>query len=900
MSGGYNPFSDPAMLELFRQEVDAHNKTLTSGLLDLEKSAADSEAAEKMMRAAHSIKGAARMVGIDVVVKIAHAMEDCFVAAQKGQITLDGNSVDVLLQGIDTINDISTGSADAISDEQISALTEKLEQIEMGAYAPADTAAASPEPSPAPTDDTMLNLFRDDARKLLKHIRELHLEYECKDLDPEGLEKTKSYLHTIRGGAKLCNAQRITLLVEAIEKIISAHEKSGTPVPLEVDDVFTNTLVILEDTVNLLPQSPADDEFSELLSIVNKSIDTLAGTVSPTPETADEALAGEAVVADTEESEETAPAPVAPRQDDQAVVDHSIQISTQRLNRLVGLAGESVVESRWVRTHADAMQIYKRRQTDIINALDKLRSHLDEADVAEHITELFGDIQKRANNARSYLGSRLTELDDYDRRLTSLSERLNHEVLQTRMRPFSDSTHGFNRMIRDLARSLGKRVELKIFGENTQVDREILSRIEAPLNHILRNAVDHGIETTEERAAAGKPETATIRVEAAHNMGMLSITIKDDGRGVNMASLRKRIIERELASEEMVASLNDNELLDFLYLPGFSTRSDVTEISGRGVGLDVVHSTIQEMRGQIRTTSTPGKGIRIQLLLPLTLSVIRSLLVNISDQTYAFPLARIDSIHTLHRDQVETMEGKQYFTLNDRHIGLISASQILEVSGGSDTGDNVYVIVLGDRNSHYAIVVDEFIGERDLAVHILDPRLGKIRDISAATLLENGEPALIVDIEDMIRSIEILVSGERLAKIKRQIDVSENRTSKRVLVVDDSITVREVERKLLESRGYHVDIAVDGMDGWNTVHNEDYDLVISDIDMPRMNGIEFVTMLKGDTKFRQIPVMIVSYKDRKEDRDAGLQAGADYYLTKGSFHDESLIEAVVDLIGKAE
>jgi len=895
MSGGYNPFSDPAMLELFKQEVDAHSKTLTSGLLDLEKSAADSEAAEKMMRAAHSIKGAARMVGIDVVVKVAHAMEDCFVAAQKGQITLDGDSVDVLLQGIDTINDISTGSTDAISEEQISSLTGKLEQIEMGTFTSLEAPASSQE-QPSQADSSMLSLFRDDAKKTLKHVYELFQECPDNELDTNSLDKTKSYLQTLRSGAKLSSAQQIFTLVETLEKIISLHDSSGVGVPLQNDEVFSNTLVLLEDTVNTLPDIKKQSEFDDLLAIINKSIESLENS----PSSSTEQDVDENDNRQQPSKEERAAQYEATVRENQDTIDHSIQISTQRLNRLVGLAGESVVESKWVRSHSDSMQIYKRRQTDIINALDKLRNHLDEAGVAEHITELFGDIQKRANNARSFLGSRLTELDDYDRRLTSLSERLNHQVLQTRMRPFSDATHGFERMIRDLARSLGKRVELKIKGDNTQVDREILARIEAPLNHILRNAVDHGIETTDERIAVGKPESASIVVEAAHNMGMLSITIKDDGQGVNMDSLRQRIIERDLASEEMVASLNDNELLDFLYLPGFSTRSDVTEISGRGVGLDVVHSTIQEMRGQIRTTSTQGKGIRIQLLLPLTLSVIRSLLVNISDQAYALPLARIDSIHTLRRSEIQTMEGKQYFTINDRHIGLISAAQILEVSINNTQSDDVNVIVLGDRNSHYAIVVDEFVGERDLAVHVLDPRLGKIRDISAATLLENGEPALIIDIEDMIRSIEILISGERLAKINRQIDTSESTANKRILVVDDSITVREVERKLLESRGYLVDLAVDGMDGWNTVHNEDYDLIISDIDMPRMNGIEFVTMLKGDTKFRQIPVMIVSYKDRKEDRDAGLQAGADYYLTKGSFHDESLIEAVEDLIGKAE
>jgi len=872
----YDPSADPTMHALFKQEADLHANALTAGLLEFEKSKNHTEISEQLMRAAHSIKGAARMVGIDDVVSIAHIMEDCFVAAQAGTIKLSANNIDVLLNGVDTISAIADGKQETIDDGVIDALVKQLEEIKSGKT----PAQESPLDNTENASHSMLDLFQKDAISICSEIKAI-LE-TCTESPPNetDIETLTNHIHTMRGGAKLSGANVINQLCEIIDKKIQHALTVEKNLNLTSDSEISMSLTAIAMAV---ASSVKDEENKDLVNLINILTDSEKDNAHSDTK--------EKIKAHTPESDNI---------ESTTQVDRSIKISTQRLNKLVGLAGESVVESRWVRTHADAMLIYKRRQLETITALDSLRNYLDETGVPEHIVELFNDIQKRANDARSYLGSRLSELDDYDRRVTGLSERLNQQVLQTRMRPFSDCTHGFDRMVRDLSRSLGKKVELKIIGDNTQVDREILSRIEAPLNHIIRNSIDHGIETSDERNKNEKPESATIKIEASHNMGMLSIAISDDGKGVDMDVLRKRIVDRNLSNTEIVNHLSDSELLDFLYLPGFSTRSDVTEISGRGVGLDVVHSTIQEMRGKIRTSSTCGKGIRIQLLLPLTLSVIRSLLVTIGGQAYAFPLARIDSIHTLKSGDIETLEGKQYVTINDKHIGLVESSQVLEVSSQPKSDDEIPVVILGDRQNRYGLVVDEFIGERDLAVHLLDPRLGKIRDVSAATLLENGEPALIIDIEDIIRSIEILISGERLSKISQQTSSSSAISAKRILVVDDSITVREVEKKLLLSYGYEVDLAVDGMDGWNTVHNNNYDLIISDIDMPRMNGIDFVKMLKADHDYRKIPVMIVSYKDRKEDREAGLEAGADYYLTKGSFHDESLVNAVIDLIGEAE
>jgi two-component system sensor histidine kinase and response regulator WspE len=466
------------------------------------------------------------------------------------------------------------------------------------------------------------------------------------------------------------------------------------------------------------------------------------------------------------------------------------------------------------------------------------------------------------------------------------------------MRPFGDATHAYPRIVRDLARSLGKRVRFSIVGESTQIDRDILDMLDAPLGHLLRNALDHGVETPEQRLADGKPAEATLTLEARHSAGKLLISVSDDGAGVDLDAVRAAVVKRQLADPETAARLSDHELLDFLLLPGFSMRTEVTDVSGRGVGLDAVHEMVKAVRGTVRIATEPGHGTRFVLQLPLTLSVIRSLLAEVGGEAYAFPLAHVRRTLELARGDINMLEGQQHFAFDGRPVGLVTAHQLLDTEAPAEVRANVPVVVIGDDRGTYGVAVDRFLGERMLVVQPLDSRLGKVKDIAAGALMENGEAVLIVDVDDLLRSVDKLVRGGQLDKVQRAQGVAA-RTRKHVLVVEDSLTVRELERKLLEKRGYTVTVAVDGMDGWNALRSTHFDLVVTDIDMPRMDGIELVTLIKRDTLLKTVPVMIVSYKDRDEDRRRGLDAGADYYLAKGSFHDEALLDAVHDLIGEA-
>jgi two-component system sensor histidine kinase and response regulator WspE len=310
---------------------------------------------------------------------------------------------------------------------------------------------------------------------------------------------------------------------------------------------------------------------------------------------------------------------------------------------------------------------------------------------------------------------------------------------------------------------------------------------------------------------------------------------------------------------------------------------------------------VRSVGGLARVSSKLGRGTRFTLQLPITMSVIRALLVKIAGEPYAFPLNRIDRIVRVPRDDVRRLEGRPHFVLDDHLVGLIDAVQVLDLPPGGGAGDPMPVVVVGDRGARFGMIVDEFLGERDLEVRPLDPRLGKPPDINSASVLDDGWPVLIVDVEDLVRSIDNLLGGKRLKGMAGPASPASKarKPAKRILVVDDSITVRELERQLLEGRGYAVDVAVDGVDGWNAVRQGDYHLVISDVDMPRMDGIGLVRSIKQDPRLKSLPVVIVSYKDREEDRMRGLDAGADGYLTKSSFHDRTFLDAVADLIGEA-
>ncbi|MCB1134865.1 MAG: hybrid sensor histidine kinase/response regulator, partial [Chlamydiia bacterium] len=522
-------------------------------------------------------------------------------------------------------------------------------------------------------------------------------------------------------------------------------------------------------------------------------------------------------------------------------------------------------------------------------AVDQVQEALADGKQAPDVVERVDAVDAGLHAFHNRINDRVVELDAFVRRHSSLSSRLYREVIATRMRPFVDGVGGFTRMVRDLARSLDKQVELVIRGRKTPVDRDIIEKLDAPLTHILRNAVDHGIESPEERARLGKNPTGSIRLEARHRAGILSITVSDDGRGVDTESIRKKVMERGLVKQELASDLSPSELLEFLFLPGFSTADTVTEVSGRGVGLDVVQSVVQEVGGRIRIESERGQGLTYHMQLPLTLSVIRALLVSIGGEPYALPLSRIDRVLVLSPSDIQHIESRMYVHVEDQNIGILHANAVFGIEGPKAENEELSIVVISDRMASYGLVVERFLGERELVVQEMREALAKVPNISSGALFEDGSPLLIIDVEDLVRSMDALL-GRSLPP--RSVAGAGQTKQRRILVVEDSATVREVEQRLLAQAGYAVQTAVDGRDGWNALCQAPYDLVLTDLDMPRMNGFELIARIRSEPQWSTLPIVVVSYKDRQEDRQRALDLGANFYLSKSSFEDESLLKAI--------
>jgi two-component system, chemotaxis family, sensor histidine kinase and response regulator WspE len=761
-----------SMFDLFREEAETHCASLESGLLKLEANPTDGGVAiEPLMRAAHSVKGAARIIGLDIAVGLAHAMEDVFVAVQDGKETLVSERVDQLLAGTDLLRSLSK-------------------------------------------------------------------------IDEAAIE-----------GWSIEHKPKITETITALEASIAVVAAAA-------------------EVVVQAPAPPPETEVVETELVVEESAEVPAAAFaeSPAPPPASDAPPTSEAALSREQDEES----------------RTVRVDSSRLERMMQLAGEVMITSR-------RFQGIRAQAADFDHRLEGMEGGVGAALRDGH--EPLRELRREIDEGRLAVAGLISDLDGLLRRTEEISADLYGQVLGSRMRPFEDGGHGFPRMIRDLAKKLGKKVRFEVQGGRTRVDREILASLEAPLTHVLRNAVDHGIELPDVRRAAGKPETATLVLEARHHAGMLLVRVREDGGGINPESLRRKIVERGFVDETMAARLEGPELHDFLFLPGFSTAAAITEVSGRGVGLDVVQSMVHEVGGAVRVESTLGVGTTFELQLPVTRSVVRAALVEVDGEPFGLPLARLSRVTRVPASEITTIEGRRQFQYEGGMIGLIRFATLLGLPETEGDPDVESVVVVGDSTGRCGLVVDRFLGEQDLVVRRLDPRFGRVPHVGASAMLEDGSPLFILDVEDVLKSIRQLLGDGRLRGTGRDRVSSDAARAKRVLVVEDSITVREVERQILVQMGLEVETAVDGVDGWNALQAGHYDLVVTDIDMPRMNGIELVTTLRADERFKTIPVVVVSYKDREADRLAGMQAGADAYLTKGSFREGSFVTTVRDLLG---
>jgi len=492
---------------------------------------------------------------------------------------------------------------------------------------------------------------------------------------------------------------------------------------------------------------------------------------------------------------------------------------------------------------------------------------------------------------------RLTLSSENDMRsLGPLVGDLLEDVKTLVMLPFSSLSASFPKMMRDLARAEGKAVDLTVTGGDIEIDRHVLETMKDPIVHILRNCVGHGIETPDIRAKRGKPVRGAVRIDVTRVEGnKLSITIGDDGGGIDAKALRNVAVKSGARSQEQLESLDEHGLVSLVFESGVSTNPIVTDVSGRGIGLAIVQEKVEQLGGSVHVKSTPGRGASFELIVPATLASSRGVIVRVADRVFVLPTLHVDRVTRTALDDIVTVENSDTIMLDGQPCSFVFLHDVLALPRKPRTGDPdlLPVVVLTSGGERIAFAVDWILGEQEVLVKGLGPQLENVRYVTGATVLESERVALILHPPEVMRAATY---GTVQITTVADVAADQARTRKLVLVAEDSITSRTLLKNILETAGYEVRTVVDGVEAMTALGERDFDLVITDIEMPRMNGFDLTARIRADARLSQLPVMLVTSLESREDRERGVDVGANAYITKGSFDQTTLLETARRLV----
>jgi two-component system, chemotaxis family, sensor kinase CheA len=567
----------------------------------------------------------------------------------------------------------------------------------------------------------------------------------------------------------------------------------------------------------------------------------------------------------------------------------SLRVPIDKLDRLTHLAPEMVVQS----LKAFERQSELRR---IERQLSRLRDRAREARLtpaAAADSGALGEYADALDSVTRRVRDFLVQFSDDRVRLSLITEELRQTVIELTMLPLASVFDAFPRAVRDLARSFDKRIELTVRGRDTELDKKIIEQLTEPLIHLMRNAVDHGIETPEERLRRGKPPEGQLQLTAEQQGNRILIVLRDDGRGIDPGALRAAAVRQGIASEQELRSWTKASLVDLIYRPGFSTRSSATDVSGRGIGMEVVKGVVERLGGTIRVQSEPGRGTTITLNLPLSLALLRIVLVEAGEELFAFPTAALRRIVQVEARDIGGRPHGVVVELGGENMLLTSLTTLLNLSS-PPAGARQTVLVAESGEGRFGLLVEAVHEEQELVFKELRGPLRDQHTFTGAALLGNGEIVPILDVSALFEMSlrPSLAAGQapaqRRAAARRP----------RVLVVDDSLVASELQRNILIAAGYEAEIGQDGAEALELLRQKPCDLVIADIDMPRVNGFELTERMRADEQFRDIPVIIVTARDSMEDRQRGFEAGADAYVLKREFDQSQLLDTVRRLVGR--
>ena len=582
----------------------------------------------------------------------------------------------------------------------------------------------------------------------------------------------------------------------------------------------------------------------------------------------------------------------------------TIRVTTEKLDALMAQAGELLVAGLKVDQRLKEVEEVSHCLEDWNREWLKVRaahSHLLHDDGKEEMRPLlkFLDLNQQRLKSLTTQTSDLWRVFSRDAlHLSRVTADLGEGVMKVRMLPVSTVFDTFPRLVRDLSREKSKEVDLEVEGAETELDRKVLEEIKDPLIHILRNCVDHGIEAPEERVRMGKPRRGTITVNALQKGNSIVIEVADDGGGINLEKVKKAALKAGAIEPEDVETMSDGEAMRLIFAPGVSTSSVVTGTSGRGVGMDVVRKNVEGLHGHVDVDSTLGQGTEVILTLPLTLATTQELLVQVMDQTYGIPISAVERILRIHPQDISTVAGKEAILVDNEPVSLVHLSDVLELPPHEGEGlhdERMPVVILSAGRQRIAFLVDGVVGQQESVVKSLGKQLSRVRNVAGATILGTGQVIMTLNSSDLINSARGMAGRMTIAARISQAKVKEVERQT-ILVVDDSLTTRNLEQNILEAAGYKTRTAADGVEALGILQSDSCDLIVSDVLMPRMNGFELTAAVREHPGLKEIPVILVTALESREDKERGIEVGADAYIVKSTFDQTNLLQTVERLI----
>lgn len=760
------------------------------------------------------------------------------------------------------------------------------------------------------------------------------------ELEKNPVEATKKELieviyraaHSLKGAARAVNYSEVESLCHSFEDVMTAVRSEELPVSQQLFNILHQTV----DLINKVLNTKADEIGPELNNQILAHIDNLAlfeaglgeeikeNMRPPKSETAHHAgpeifkpeqqtnIQKSAHV--VEPTEQTAQKANSDKSKEKAASyakkasGDTIRVSTQKLDKLLFQAEEmlaiklsAIQRTEYLQQTINKLSVWNKEASLVYPATLMIKQLLDKK-------ETFSNEEKEINRIiqfNDWTSSHLKNIEKELNELRSFSqqeayasgskiESLLDEVKELIAVPFATLLDVFPKMVRDIATDLGKEIDFMVEGDDIEIDRRILEKLRNPLMHIIRNSIDYGIEKPDDRIKNQKTEKGSIslKIERLEN-NKVELLISDDGQGVDIEKLKQLYIKDQGIAEKDVEQISDKDCLNYMFGSGISTSDIVTDLSGRGLGLAIVKETIDQLGGEIDVETVKGQSTTFRILLPISIITFRGVLLDVSGRNFIIPTSKIVKVLRLHKKEIKTVENKATIHFDGEIIPLINLSEILELPINEHIGEYIQVIILTVLGKQIGFLIDHIIGDQEVLVKNFNKQLSRVRNISGATILGSGKVVPILNISDLFKSSLRATASTRIFSDKAS---SDKEAQKSILVVEDSITSRILLKNILEGAGHKVTTAIDGVDGFTKLKEGSFNAVISDVEMPRMNGFELTAKIRADKESANIPVVLVTTLSKREDREKGIEVGANAYIIKSSFNQSNLLEVLDRLI----